>query len=671
MAPKKREKEPESSTSRMVLFDNELFLQAFEKPTQIYRYIANRHAINPLYLNRNLTYMKHRMSRTNQRRSTFKIESLLDLKLNKMRMEKANVFGDSITLKFLGFYDNEEEWKKNDIVRVEIFLLKISRKKRKDFSSDIDQIPMGMVDVCVNPNEDENLTENRNLEINIPTESFMPLNNNNQNVSYGIFFKVETLKLATELDENQDDRNTKRLKPNTKFFGADLSIFDKQNRCILASGKYDLALHEIRYASKSSPKKYINWETIPSEFSILSDPSFDIFKQPTLQFYMSWSSNHEQKVEKSHINGYCDHDESKIIRNHNNNSIATVQNANTLAGGIVETSDSVTSPAAGLNGELKESNSGESVQIYYNFMYNNNSRQQSDYASTADCPWCRIKCRKLYALLKHLKLCHPRFNFTYVPINNTARIDVTINDMYDGSNAGSPYNVPGPSENSYQTNTRRRTVVTNLLVCRPRRQKANLSEFLELDENEINNQRSYITGHNRLYHHAETCLPIQPQELEYDSEGESDPLWLRQKTMQMIDEFSDVNEGEKELMKMWNLHVMRHGYVGDCQLSIACDMFLESKGKEIIRKNLFRNFLLHLTSLFDYGLISPECVHKCIQKLQSMLSTDKEGRQILSESHERQLDYWLKEGCFKEQKEKRSSIKLESKGLSSLTNIIT
>lgn len=28
----------------------------------------------------------------------------------------------------------------------------------------------------------------------------------------------------------------------------------------------------------------------------------------------------------------------------------------------------------------------------------------------------------------------------------------------------------------------------------------------------------------------------------------------------MIDEFTDVNEGEKELMKMWNLHVMKHKY---------------------------------------------------------------------------------------------------------------
>lgn len=29
----------------------------------------------------------------------------------------------------------------------------------------------------------------------------------------------------------------------------------------------------------------------------------------------------------------------------------------------------------------------------------------------------------------------------------------------------------------------------------------------------------------------------------------------------MIDEFTDVNEGEKEVMKLWNLHVMKHGFV--------------------------------------------------------------------------------------------------------------
>ncbi|GIY15967.1 polycomb protein suz12-B [Caerostris extrusa] len=45
---------------------------------------------------------------------------------------------------------------------------------------------------------------------------------------------------------------------------------------------------------------------------------------------------------------------------------------------------------------------------------------------------------ELYCLLKHLKLCHSRFCFNYVPHPKGARIDVSINDSYDGSYVGNP-----------------------------------------------------------------------------------------------------------------------------------------------------------------------------------------------------------------------------------------
>jgi len=91
------------------------------------------------------------------------------------------------------------------------------------------------------------------------------------------------------------------------------------------------------------------------------------------------------------------------------------------------------------------------------------------------------------------------------------------------------------------------------------------------------------------------------------------------KTAMMIDEFTDVNEGEKELMKMWNLHVLKHNYVGDCQIPLACEKFVEYQGKELIRKNLYRNFVLHLTNLFDFGLLSPHGIYVTIQKLQTQM----------------------------------------------------
>lgn len=145
---------------------------------------------------------------------------------------------------------------------------------------------------------------------------------------------------------------------------------------------------------------------------------------------------------------------------------------------------------------------------------------------------------------------------------------------------------------------------------------------------------------------------MHPKELDIDSEGESDPLWLRQKTIQMIDEFTDVNEGEKELMKLWNLHVMKHGFVGDCQLPIACEMFLDTNGHDIVRRNIYRNFILHMCSLFDYGLVSPETVYKIVQKLQSIISKYGEGQEMMSKQREAQLKYWLEVGIHKQDEQK-------------------
>ena len=53
--------------------DHELFLQAFEKPTQIYRYLRTRNLISPIFLHRNLSFMRARLSRNNSARASFKV----------------------------------------------------------------------------------------------------------------------------------------------------------------------------------------------------------------------------------------------------------------------------------------------------------------------------------------------------------------------------------------------------------------------------------------------------------------------------------------------------------------------------------------------------------------------------------------------------------------------
>lgn len=94
-------------------------------------------SFQPVFLHRTLTYMKHRMSRNNKKRSDFKIDSMLSEKVNKSCLDKTTLLGDYMTLMFLGFYDKTlcEDMKCDDIVRVQTILLKISHKKRKDSSA--------------------------------------------------------------------------------------------------------------------------------------------------------------------------------------------------------------------------------------------------------------------------------------------------------------------------------------------------------------------------------------------------------------------------------------------------------------------------------------------------------------------------------------------------------
>ena len=57
-----------------------------------------------------------------------------------------------------------------------------------------------------------------------------------------------------------------------------------------------------------------------------------------------------------------------------------------------------------------------------------------------------------------------------------------------------------------------------------------------------------------------TCLPIPSHAILHgeNEEDQPDPEWLKIKTSKMIDDFTDVNPGEKEFMKMWNHHVQHY-----------------------------------------------------------------------------------------------------------------
>ncbi|KAG8177637.1 hypothetical protein JTE90_019663 [Oedothorax gibbosus] len=609
MPPKKREKttEKESSTDQLKT-DRELFLQAFEKPTQIYRFLGSRQINSPVFLSRCLTYMKHRMSRSHSKRKVFKIDSLLEKVSAQQRALDTERPSGHLIITFTGYYDKLNSKGPGDTVCVEATLLKICHKKRKDVSSPVMQISVGKCDVHRNP--DTANPPAKVTAISVPNDNFN-LSNGHLVKSYVLLLRatcpVSKGKLngycngdiSDMIDEPaQKKRKTTKSQPEEILhYGAELVVYDKHQRCLLTDGEYQLVLQDL--GQKSSPKKLSSWETLPEDKEKTINV-IDVFgKGPMVTFHLQWNDN--------------------------------------LVSGVVDRPVPATrlDDIFGLNsyGDQAALDTQQErpsrTRIFYQFLYNNNTRQQTEARDDFQCPWCRVNCSQLYCLLKHLKLCHSRFVFNYVPYPKGARIDVSINESYDGSYVGNPNDLHSTGFAFSRTGPARRNPVTHVMVCRPKRPKPSLSEFLEPDDTEPEGPRSYISGHNRLYYHTVTCLSVRPQEIDMDSESENDPEWLRIKTQHMIDEFTDVNEGEKELMKMWNLHIMKYGFVGDCQIPLACSMFIEEYGRHILSQRLYRNFLLHMCNLFDYGLISASVVYHTMHQLHEIRSDTPQHKQRL------------------------------------------
>ncbi|XP_029456570.1 polycomb protein SUZ12 isoform X1 [Rhinatrema bivittatum] len=637
--------------------DHELFLQAFEKPTQIYRFLRTRNLIAPIFLHRTLTYMSHRNSRTNAKRKIFRVDDILT-KVEKMKGEQeSQSLTAHLQLTFTGFFHKNDKPSQNseneqNSVTLEVLLVKVCHKKRKarysqsvavrasprcpgnDFNPDLEgppslgdvscpirQVPTGKKQVPLNP--DLNPTKPGSFpSLAVSSNEFEP-SNSHMVKSYSLLFRVtrsgrrefnglingetnENIDVTEELPARRK-RNSSNRDDGEKTFVAQMTVFDKNRRLQLLDGEYEVAMQEMEECPVS--KKRATWETILDGKRL---PPFETFSQgPTLQFTLRWTGETNEKSTAPVAKPLATRNSESLPHE---NKLSSVKPAHTIAVKEPVSRDLQTRKEREIANEPRQK-----LRIFYQFLYNNNTRQQTEARDDLHCPWCTLNCRKLYSLLKHLKLCHSRFIFNYVYHPKGARIDVSINECYDGSYAGNPQDIHRQPGFAFSRNGPvKRTPITHILVCRPKRTKASMSEFLESEDGEVEQQRTYSSGHNRLYFHSDTCLPLRPQEMEVDSEDEKDPEWLREKTITQIEEFSDVNEGEKEVMKLWNLHVMKHGFIADNQMNYACMLFVENYGLKIIKKNLCRNFMLHLVSMHDFNLISITTIDKAVSKLREM-----------------------------------------------------
>lgn len=646
---------PKKTKFEQLRADHELFLQAFEKPTQIYRFLRTRNAVAPVFLHRTLSYMKHRRTRlAAMKRKSFKVDDMLE----KVQRDSSNSdVGDPLensgymNLTFTGFFHGSgpvngdlSNSKKStllveDFIKVDVLLVKVCHKRRKESESQVLTVPLGQGSAPFNPRS-QLLPVSPSASVSVPNGTFKSGKTSRTCIlslqvsvpyrvsSKGVTKKGRKKKKAGEFiadaaaDENGVNDNLTPDEPPAKrrrvargspqgewddgnvsensnscetehtVYTAELIVFDNNKHCLLTDGDYELALsekHKRPGRKKGILSNRTSWENV---FEGQMGP-FEVFAYgPTLKFKLSWSGTPLARPPRRPT--------SLPLR-----APLTSQN-------VASTNDN-RSPA---EEAIRNNENKKKQRIFYQFIYNNNTRQQTEAREDLYCPWCSIDCRRLYSLLKHLKLCHRRFIFTYAPHSKGERIDVSVNENYDGSYDGKPEDMndllgyalsrEGPC---------RRVANTHVMVWRPQRRRESLSEFLEPDDGEFDGSRPFYNGHHRMYFHSETTLPIRTTEKDQDSEDETIPEWMRVKTIQLIDEFTDVNDGEKQLMKLWNLHLMKNSYIADFQVIDACRSFIDKNSQELKEKNLERNFLLHLINLHDFNLITSSQIEEITGKL--------------------------------------------------------
>lgn len=98
--------------------------------------------------------------------------------------------------------------------------------------------------------------------------------------------------------------------------------------------------------------------------------------------------------------------------------------------------------------------------------------------------------------------------------------------------------------------------------------------------------------------------------------------WLVDLSKNLIDEFVDLNVGEKEFFKLWNSHIFANPCYGDKMMISILEKFIDLHSLEIVQKNLYKNFILHLTSLLDFGILNQSSLAEMISRSQEVVRND-------------------------------------------------
>lgn len=248
--------------------------------------------------------------------------------------------------------------------------------------------------------------------------------------------------------------NKRRRTNDDMAYECDLAIFDKQGRCLLFDGEYEIplrnSLNSMSFSTKTKQEKKRD------EIIALNRLTYDTFQNlPILKFRIAWT----KELYTAYVDWPLPKLEDPTCMGNDDGDVLEYDNTNVSG-------------------------------VWYHFIYDNNTRLQKQECNSFTCPWCKLNCSFLRPLVMHLILCHGRFSFTYVPSSETMlQIEVRINEAYDGSYTGSPHDSK-ILEYSNILNREKTIIIVS------RHKKPSLSDFNRIEYAKIS-QPSIVKQENR------------------------------------------------------------------------------------------------------------------------------------------------------------------------------
>lgn len=293
--------------------------------------------------------------------------------------------------------------------------------------------------------------------------------------------------------------------------------------------------------------------------------------------------------------------------------------------------------------------------VMFNYKYFNNQLSRTEVTEDFSCPFCLVKCASFKGLRFHLPSSHDLFLFEFWVTADHQVVNVSVK-----TNTWTPDIVADGVDPKQQTffccskPLRRKKPKTLIQKARHVHPLVLNSDFpIAINEHqskvedpedvqsvpgsnlvppamlqfaktrklsaERSDPRNRALLQKRQFFHSHRAQPMAMEQVlsDRDSEDEVDDDVADFEDKRMLDDFVDVTDDEKKMMRLWNSFVRKQRVLADGHIPWACEAFSNLHGQDLIQAPpLLWCWRLFMIKLWNHGLLDARTMNNCNKTLE-------------------------------------------------------